>query len=667
MGKRTSSAILPFSKRFDCYYTNCGPNLLVAQVVHLGVLVCMSTTDLKPWVRDAFELIKHAEEHAQAGSDFDRRMALISFDNAIELSIITYFSLHPDQRDGQEFKEKSLAQWGFGFHGKLKFFQHYVEEILGDSMQVELKVMFYYHRLRNELYHSGIGMVPAETDIDGIKRAALWVFSTLFKVDVEPMLALDPPADKTTRDEIKITNESITAAEPRISDTTEFLRLFISMRNDLNRLMETIGVIGSKSSAHSELEDYRDVMQRAEALSNEIVADPDQEPGTARVKELSKELQHAHQLVEVRLANHQREIAKTAIEATLRAAAKKSNRRAGIIWQSPGTGITRSILGYIEQVLSLEKLNNPLIIVASDLNFIVDQTYQMLTAMSGSIASVADKGFRLESLADTLRSRDKRVVFTTIQRLFRLRSQGPFNRENIIFVGHDIHLSSGIISETLFRLFPGAVFIFFTSSGPPTAEMRAIYGDLITIYSLRQAINDNVLHPVDFEQRSVGTTGLAFDSLEDFPEALSRFETAEYTNALAEDLVSHFQNRNREVPGKALVITSNRHFANALVSNISAIIERTAEIATISSSLSNDSREELISRFVDPLDSLQIVVISRGFRPLPKSPALKTIYLTGSFSPNYLARVIGLLSSHDTPGGLIVDYGRNLEHVDTIL
>ena len=627
----------------------------------------MNSTGLKPWVRDAFELIKHAEEHAQAGSDFDRRMALISFDNAIELSIITYFSLHPDQRDGQKFKEKNLAQWGAGFHGKLKFFKHYVEETLGQSMQVELDDMTYYHRLRNELYHSGIGMVPAETDINGIRTAALSVFSTLFKVDVEPLLALDPPANKSPADESQITNESVTIEEPRVSDTTEFLRLFISMRNDLNRLMETIGVTESKSSSISDLDDYQDVMGRAEALRNEIVNDPDHEPGAARVKKLSKELQYIHHLIEVRLQNHQREIAKKAIEATSRAAAKKTNRRAGIIWQSAGTGITLSILSYVEQALSLEVLNDPLIVVASELNLIADQTYHMLTTMAGSVTSVIERGVRSELLVDTLRSRDNRVVFTTIQRLFSLRSQGPFNRDNLVFVGQDIHLSSGIISDTLFRLFPEAIFIFFTSSGPPTEEMKAIYGDLITTYDLRRAIDDKVLYPVDFEQRDIRTTELTFGTLEDFPEAFARFETAEYVRALATDLASHFQNRDTKVPGKALVITSDLHFAEALVSNLSLIMQPDMEIATISSALSVQSREELISRFLDTRGKLKIAVISRGFKPIPRSPALKTIYLTGSFSRNYIARVIGILSSHHGPRGLIVDYGRNLQSIESIL
>jgi hypothetical protein len=52
--------------------------------------------NLPPWADGPFELIVHAEMHLRKGEDFDRRIALISFDNSIEVSITTYLTLHPD-------------------------------------------------------------------------------------------------------------------------------------------------------------------------------------------------------------------------------------------------------------------------------------------------------------------------------------------------------------------------------------------------------------------------------------------------------------------------------------------------------------------------------------------------------------------------------------------
>ena len=54
-------------------------------------------TILDPWIYGPYELIQHAEGHLKANGDFDRRMALISYDNAIELTITTFLKLraHP--------------------------------------------------------------------------------------------------------------------------------------------------------------------------------------------------------------------------------------------------------------------------------------------------------------------------------------------------------------------------------------------------------------------------------------------------------------------------------------------------------------------------------------------------------------------------------------------
>ncbi|NLH98004.1 MAG: hypothetical protein GX446_00770 [Chthonomonadales bacterium] len=45
----------------------------------------MRKAQLKPWVCGPYELIRHAEGHRAATSDTDRRMALIGYDNAVEV------------------------------------------------------------------------------------------------------------------------------------------------------------------------------------------------------------------------------------------------------------------------------------------------------------------------------------------------------------------------------------------------------------------------------------------------------------------------------------------------------------------------------------------------------------------------------------------------------
>ena len=77
---------------------------------------------LKPWARGPFEVIVDAEMHRLNGKDHDRRLALIGFDNAIEISITVYVNLHPLQRNGVQYNRQDVERWLSNFHEKLGFF-----------------------------------------------------------------------------------------------------------------------------------------------------------------------------------------------------------------------------------------------------------------------------------------------------------------------------------------------------------------------------------------------------------------------------------------------------------------------------------------------------------------------------------------------------------------
>ena len=66
---------------------------------------------LKPWLVAPYELLKHGEQHCESGGSFDLRMALISYDNAIEVSITTYLGLHPDQRASVQLPRDQVENW----------------------------------------------------------------------------------------------------------------------------------------------------------------------------------------------------------------------------------------------------------------------------------------------------------------------------------------------------------------------------------------------------------------------------------------------------------------------------------------------------------------------------------------------------------------------------
>lgn len=146
------------------------------------------STHLKPWAKGPFELILHAEIHYRRGEDYDRRLALISFDNSIEVSVTAYLSLNPIHRGGREYSRQDVDAWKRNFHTKLDFFEYELRNrnttpIIGKDLLV------WYHEHRNEQYHGGSRGVPEQETLDGIRAAAIWVFSILFEVpDVEALL-----------------------------------------------------------------------------------------------------------------------------------------------------------------------------------------------------------------------------------------------------------------------------------------------------------------------------------------------------------------------------------------------------------------------------------------------------------------------------------------------
>ena len=146
----------------------------------------MST--LPPWATGPFELILHAEEHLRKGDDFDRRIALISFDNSIEVSITTYLSLNPIQRGNRTYKKDDVEKWLNNYHSKLDFLDEALKE-RGLPWKVDKGHIIWAHDHRNEQYHSGSKGTPEKQVLLIIKEAALWIFGLLFDIsDVEEIL-----------------------------------------------------------------------------------------------------------------------------------------------------------------------------------------------------------------------------------------------------------------------------------------------------------------------------------------------------------------------------------------------------------------------------------------------------------------------------------------------
>ena len=145
-------------------------------------------TPLPPWANGPFELLVHAEGHLRTGDDFDRRIALISFDNAIEVAITTYLTLQPIQRGNRTYPRQAADGWLNNYHTKLDFLD---EELRARTLvwQVDRRHIIWAHDHRNEQYHGGYKGTPEKSVLMIIRNAAFWIFSLLFDVpDIEAVL-----------------------------------------------------------------------------------------------------------------------------------------------------------------------------------------------------------------------------------------------------------------------------------------------------------------------------------------------------------------------------------------------------------------------------------------------------------------------------------------------
>lgn len=137
---------------------------------------------LKPWAYGPAELLLDAELRLQKAEDFDRRMALIMFDNAIEITISTYLKLHPIQRGNRSFTKDDLSRWLKDYHTKVEFFFQEASDRQCEILCPQDEVIW-FHRVRNDQYHEGSPTIPQSRELQGIRKAAFWIFAVLFNYE----------------------------------------------------------------------------------------------------------------------------------------------------------------------------------------------------------------------------------------------------------------------------------------------------------------------------------------------------------------------------------------------------------------------------------------------------------------------------------------------------
>jgi len=132
--------------------------------------------DNPPWVSGPGELLRHGLEHLQDDTDINRRLAMISIDNAVELMIKTYLGL-PRRVTGISISRRKYQEISESFPQLLDALEEYAADKLDG---INLGETEWYHRVRNGLYHQGNGLTVERDKVEVYAELAQVLFHNLF-------------------------------------------------------------------------------------------------------------------------------------------------------------------------------------------------------------------------------------------------------------------------------------------------------------------------------------------------------------------------------------------------------------------------------------------------------------------------------------------------------
>ena len=130
------------------------------------------------WASGPGEILRHGIGLLAEDTDTNRRLALISIDNSVELIMQTFIQL-PKRITGLDLPRKQRDEVCASFVSLLDGIEtHAGDKIVG----INLGEIEWFHRLRNQLYHEGNGLTVERKKVEIYAELASAFFGSLFGV-----------------------------------------------------------------------------------------------------------------------------------------------------------------------------------------------------------------------------------------------------------------------------------------------------------------------------------------------------------------------------------------------------------------------------------------------------------------------------------------------------
>jgi type I restriction enzyme R subunit len=207
-------------------------------------------------------------------------------------------------------------------------------------------------------------------------------------------------------------------------------------------------------------------------------------------------------LVKIIAQNHQVIGVNNAIAATLEAR-RRGHGRAGVFWQTQGSGKSYSMGFYSQKIQRKFPGDWTFVIVTdrTDLDEQIAETFKAAGIVSQAEGDQCHAGSGAQ-LAALLRG-NHRYVFTLIQK-FRI-PELLCDRSDVVVITDEAHRSQyDTLALNMRTALPKALFTAFTGTPLIDGEERTreVFGDYVSIYDFQQAVEDGATVPLFYENRT---------------------------------------------------------------------------------------------------------------------------------------------------------------------
>jgi len=287
--------------------------------------------------------------------------------------------------------------------------------------------------------------------------------------------------------------------------------------------------------------------------------------------------EHKAGLVKILGQNHQFLGVNSAIAASLKAR-EQGHGRAGVFWQTQGSGKSLAMVFYAQKILRKVPGDWTFVVVTDriELDDQIAKTFKACGAVSESDAKEchASSSNHLRRLL----SENHRYVFTLIHKF--QSTDVLCDRRDIIVLTDEAHRSQyDTLALNMRAALPNALFLAFTGTPLIAGEERTreVFGDYVSIYDFQQSVEDHATVPLYYENR---TPELRLENPDLNDDLYNLIEEAdldeeqekrlerelgrkyhlitrdERLETIARDIVAHFLGRGFQ--GKAMVVSIDK-------------------------------------------------------------------------------------------------------------